>query len=116
MGPAKPVELGVGGHELFSDPRVPPSRIGTTPDDPLEVGVDRHLEATCRLAKRPADVEPLQGEDGPIDGRPPTEVPIGQTHREQALSICLEQSARLEICPYSNHVSVVRLRVGQIES
>jgi hypothetical protein len=82
MGPAKTVELGVGAHELLGDPRVPPSRIGTAPDDPLEIGVDRHLEATGRLAKRPADVEALQREDGPIDWRPPSEMPVGQTHGE----------------------------------
>jgi hypothetical protein len=116
MGPAKPVELGVGAHELFCDPRVASSRICTAPDDPFEIGVDRHLEATCRLAERPADVEPLQGEDGPVDGRPPTEVAVGQTHREEALSIRLEEGPWLEICPDSNHVSVTWLRVGEIES
>lgn len=114
--PTHLVELCVGVDELRSDPRALPQGSGTPGNDCVEVLIHRREVATARLTERSADVEPVERYDGSLYRRPPTQVAVGQVHREHALAVCLQHRPGAQVSSHRHHIAVRGAGVGEIET
>ena len=109
--PPQPVQLDVRGLHLLGDPWVlvgPSIRAGS--DHVVEGLVHSRGEVALRLAERTRDVRSDRLDDRPRVGRPPRQLIVRQSHREQSGTIRGEQSPGSKIPADSNLAALIRHR------